>query len=90
MTFKPTPPSMSVLATAMLLMMGVHTRGMVPTALVDLGWSLESKAMVYCDHLRGWEASSPGSAALTSRENCLKWLLDLGAWDPPRMQAMAP
>ena len=47
MTFKPAPPSMSILVTAMLLMVGVQIKGMVPTALVDLGWSLKSKVMVY-------------------------------------------
>ena len=79
MTFRPAPPSMRVLLTAMLLMVGVQTRGRVPTVLVDLGWSLASKAMVYCGHLRGWDASTPGRAALSSRANCLNWLLDLGA-----------
>ena len=38
----------------------MHTSGMVPTVEVDLGWSLESKVMGYCDHLRGLEASTPG------------------------------
>ena len=28
---------------------------------VDLGWSLESKTMGYWDHLRGLEASTPGT-----------------------------
>ena len=51
---------------------------------------MASKAMVYCDHLRGWDASTPGRAALSSRANCLNWLLDLGAKDPLRMQAMMP
>ena len=66
MTFMPAPPSMGVLLTAMLLMVGVHTRGTVPIVLVDLGWSLASKAIVYYDHLRGWDASTPGRAALSS------------------------
>ena len=30
-----------------LLMVGVHTRGMVPTVFVVLGWSLESKEIGY-------------------------------------------
>ena len=51
MTLTPAPPSMSVLVTATLLMVRVHTRGMVPTALVVLGWSLESKEIANCDHL---------------------------------------
>ena len=70
---------MSVLETAKLLMMGVQTSGMVPTVEVDLGWSLESKVMGYWDHLRGLEASTPGSAAAISRASCLKWRLELGA-----------
>ena len=42
MTLRPAPPSMSVLETAILLMVGVQTNGMVPTVEVDLGWSSES------------------------------------------------
>ena len=39
---RPAPSSRSVLVTAMLLMVGVQTRGIVPTVLVDLGWSRAS------------------------------------------------
>jgi hypothetical protein len=70
---------MSVLVTATLLMVGVHTIGMVPTVLVDLGWSLESKEIRYCDHLRGLEASTLRRAALTLRVSYLKWQLETGA-----------
>ena len=62
---------MSVLEIATLSMVGVQTSGRVPTVLVDLGWSCASKAMVYCDHLRGLEVSVLGRAALSSRANCL-------------------
>ena len=42
-TLSPAPPSISILVTATLLMVGVHTSGMVPTVLVVLGWLLASK-----------------------------------------------
>jgi hypothetical protein len=37
MMLRPTPPSMRVRLTAMLLMVGVHKRGIVPTPLVEVG-----------------------------------------------------
>ena len=78
---------MSVLVTATLLMVGVQTRGVVPAAPVDLGWSSASKEILYSDHLRGWDASILGRTALISRENFLKWRLERGACAPSRMQA---
>ena len=78
---------MSVLVTAMLLMVGVQTRGMVPTVLLDLGWSLASKEILYSDHLRGWDASILERTSLISREIFLKWRFERGACAPPRMQA---
>ena len=54
--------------TTMLLMVGVQARGIVPTVLVDLGWSLASKEILYSDHLMGWDASILGRTALISRE----------------------
>lgn len=59
-TLRPAPPSMRALVTATLLI-GVHNMGSAPAAAVDLGWSLESKVMAYCDHLRG----------LRLRESCV-------------------
>jgi hypothetical protein len=37
MMLRPAPPSMRVRLTAMLLMVGVHNRGIVPTPLVEVG-----------------------------------------------------
>ena len=54
--------------TGMLLMVGVQTRGIVPTVLVDLGWLRASKEILCSDHLRGLEASVLGRTALISRE----------------------
>jgi hypothetical protein len=39
MMLRPAPPSMRVRLIAMLLMLGVHTIGIVPMALVEIGWS---------------------------------------------------
>jgi hypothetical protein len=37
MMLRPAPPSMRVRLTTMLLMVGVHKRGIVPTPLVEVG-----------------------------------------------------
>jgi hypothetical protein len=37
MMLRPAPPSMRVRLTAMLLMVGMHKRGIVPMALVEVG-----------------------------------------------------
>ena len=50
-------PSRSVFVMAILLMVWLQTRGMVPTVPADLGWSLPSKEILHSDHLRGWVAT---------------------------------
>ena len=57
-------------------------RGVMPAALVDLGWSLASKEILYSDHLRGWDASMLGRTSLISREIFLKWRLERGGLRP--------
>ena len=45
--------------------------------------------MAHLDHLRGRVASGLGSAAFTSCANCLKKRWEVGACEPPKMQARA-
>jgi len=54
-----------------------------------LSWSVESKVMAYLDHLSGCVASSLGRDVFNSRANYLKMRFEAGAWEPPKMQAMA-
>jgi hypothetical protein len=51
---KARPTSMRVRLTAMLLIVGVHKRGVVPTALVEIGWSSSSKPILLVDHFNMW------------------------------------
>ncbi len=62
----------------MLLMVGVHTKGMVPTVFVDLGWSLASKEILYYDHLSLGALAVDWTAAIL-RESCWKWRVEWGA-----------
>ena len=73
------PPSVRVLVTETLLMVGVNSMGSTLEVVQHLRWSLESKVMAYCDHLRGHTASSLGRAAFTSRANYLKIRWEAGA-----------
>ena len=75
--------------TTTLLMMGEQSMGSTPAVAAHLSRSEESKVMAHLDHLRGRVASSLGSAAFTSRTNCLKTRWEAGACEPPKMQAMA-
>jgi hypothetical protein len=56
---------------AMLLMVGVHKRGIVPTALVEIGWSSSSKPILLVNHFNLWLLTL-GCAAAISRDSCLK------------------
>jgi hypothetical protein len=62
---------MRVQLTAMLLIVGVHKREIVPTALVDTGWSYSSKPILLVDHLNLW-LFTLGCASAISRDSCLK------------------
>ena len=64
-TLSPAPPSMRVLVTCTLLMIGEHNIGSVPAVAAQLSWSDELKVMVHLDHLSGHVASSLGRAAFT-------------------------
>ena len=75
--------------TVKLLMTGDQSMGSTPTVAAHLSRSEESKVMAHLDHLRGRVASGLGSAAFTSRANCLKMRWEAGACEPPKMQAMA-
>jgi hypothetical protein len=57
--------------TAMLLIVGVHKRGIVPTALVGIGWSSSSKPILLVDHL-SLGLFTLGCATAISRDSCLK------------------
>jgi hypothetical protein len=65
------PPSMRVWLTVMLLIVGVHKRGIVPTALVEIGWSSSSKLILLVDHL-SLGLFMLGCAAVISHDSCLK------------------
>lgn len=56
--FRPAPPSMRVLVTETLLMVGVHNMGSAPAVTEHMMLSLESKVISYYDYLRGRIASS--------------------------------
>jgi hypothetical protein len=62
---------------AMLLMVGVHTMGIMPTALVEIGWSSSSKPSLLEDHF-SLGLFMLGCAAAISRDSCLKWRFDSG------------
>jgi hypothetical protein len=68
---EPAPPSMRVRLTAMLLMVGMHTMGIVPTALVEIGWSSSSKPSLLEDHF-SLGLFVLGCATAISRGCCLK------------------
>ena len=72
-----------------LLMTGEQSIGRTPAIVAHLRWFVELKVMAYLDPLSGRVASSLGRAAFTSRENCLNMQFEVGAWAPPRMQAIA-
>jgi hypothetical protein len=72
------PPLMRVRLTAMLLIVGVHKRRIVPTVLVEIGWSSSSKSILLEDHL-SLGLFTFGCAAAISRDSCLKWQFDSGA-----------
>jgi hypothetical protein len=55
----------------MLLIVGVHKRGIVPMALVEIGWSSSSKPILLVDHL-SLGLFTLGCAAVISRDSCLK------------------
>jgi hypothetical protein len=55
----------------MLLMVGVHTMGIVPMALVEIGWSSSSKPSLLEDHFN-LGLFLLGCAAAISRGCCLK------------------
>jgi hypothetical protein len=59
----------------MLLIVGVHKRGIVPTALVEIGWSSSSKPILLEDHL-SLGLFMLGCAAAISRGRCLKGRFD--------------
>jgi hypothetical protein len=65
-TLSPAPPSMRVLVTSTLLMVGEQRNGRASAATVHFSWSVESKVTAYLDHLSGRIASSLGRAAFTS------------------------
>jgi hypothetical protein len=71
MMLRTAPPSMRVRLTAMLLIVGVHKRGIVPTALVEIGWSSSSKPILLVDHFYLWLLML-GCATAISRNSCLK------------------
>ena len=60
--------------------------GSAPAVAAHLSRSEESKVTAHLDHLRGQVASGLGSAAFTSRVNCLKTQWEAGACEPPKMQ----
>jgi hypothetical protein len=64
-------PSMRVQLTMMLLIVGVHKRGIVPTALAEIGWSSSSMPILLVDHL-SLGLFTLGYAAVISRDSCLK------------------
>jgi hypothetical protein len=59
----------------MLLMVGVHTMGIVLTALVEVGWSSSSKPSLLEDHF-SLGLFTLGCAAAISHDSCLKWQFD--------------
>jgi hypothetical protein len=71
MMLRPAPPSMRVRLTAMLLIVGAHKRGIVPTALVEIGWSSLPKPILLVDHFNLWFLTL-GCAAMISHDSCLK------------------
>jgi hypothetical protein len=71
MMLRPAPPSMIVRLTAMLLMVGVHKRGIVPTPLVEVGLSSLLKLILLVDHFIK-RLPALGCAAVISRYSCLK------------------
>jgi hypothetical protein len=71
MMLRPAPPSMRVRLTAMLLMVGMHKRGIVPTPLGEAGWSSSSKPILQVDHFIK-RLPMLGCAAMISHDSCLK------------------
>jgi hypothetical protein len=61
-----------------LFIVGMHKRGIVPMALVEIGWSSSSKPILLEDHL-SLGLFTLGCAVEISRDSCLKWRLDSGA-----------
>jgi hypothetical protein len=55
----------------MLLMVGVHKREIVPTPLVEAGWSSLLKPILQVDHFIK-RLLMLGCAAAISRDSCLK------------------
>jgi hypothetical protein len=56
----------------------MHKMGIVPTALVDIGWSSSSKLILLEDYF-SLGLFTLGCAAAISHDNCLKWRFDSGA-----------
>jgi hypothetical protein len=52
-------------------MVGVHKRGIVPTPLVEAGWSSSSKPILQVDHFNR-QLPMLGYATAISRDSCLK------------------
>jgi hypothetical protein len=71
MMLRPAPPLMRVRLTVMLLIVGMHKRGIVPIALVEIGWSSSSKPILLVDHFNLWLLTL-GCATAISRDSCLK------------------
>jgi hypothetical protein len=71
MMLRPAPPSMRVRLTATLLMVGVHKRGIVPTPLVEAGWSSSSKPILQVGHFIR-RLPTLGCAAVISHDSSLK------------------
>jgi hypothetical protein len=63
---------MRVRLTALLLLVGVHKRGIVPMALVEIGWSSSSKPILLVDYLN-LGLFTLGCATAISHDSCLKW-----------------
>ena len=71
-TLSPAPPSMRVLVTRTLLMMGEQSIERAPAVATHLSWTDKLKVMVHLDHLSGRVASSLWRVVFTSRANYLK------------------
>jgi hypothetical protein len=78
MMLRPAPPSIRVWLTVMMLMVGVHTMGIVPMALVEIGWYSSSKPSLLEDHF-SLGLFMLGCATAISHDSCLKWRFDSGA-----------
>ena len=87
--FRPAPPSMRVLVTATLQMVGVQSIGSIPEPAVELGWSSESKVRSASGAAQPGGAPGHLQAAPIWRKKGLMWRSEGGAWEPPSSAAIA-